>query len=71
MSKINTEPVRKETVAMIGELKSLISAYMTNREEIAKIEEKIELAREYKDGQIRELNQRLANNTKANLIEVP
>ena len=30
MSKINTEPVRKEIVTMIGELKSLISAYMVN-----------------------------------------
>ena len=65
MSKINTEPVRKEIVTMIGELKSLIRAYMANREEIAQIEEKIELAREYKDGQISELNQSLVNNTKA------
>lgn len=38
---------------------------MANREEIAQIEEKIELAREYKDGQISELNQSLVNNTKA------
>ena len=65
MSKINTEPVRKEIVTMICELKGLVGAYMTNREEIAKIEGKTELAREYKDGQISELNQRLANNTKA------
>ena len=65
MSKINTEPVRKEIVTMIGEFKSLIRAYMANREEIAQIEEKIELAREYKDGQISELNQSLVNNTKA------
>lgn len=65
MSKINTEPVRKEIVTMIGELKGLVGAYMTNREEIAKIEGKTELVREYKDGQISELNQRLVNNTKA------
>lgn len=37
MSKINTEPVRKEIVTMICELKGLVGAYMTNREEIAKI----------------------------------
>lgn len=65
MSKINTESVRKEIVTMIGELKGLVGAYMTNREEIAKIEGRMELAREYKDGQISELNQRLVNNTKA------
>lgn len=64
MSKINTEPVRKEIVAMINELKNLVLAYMANKEDIAKIEGKSELSREYKDTKITELNRKLAGNTR-------
>lgn len=64
MSKINTEPVRKEIVAMINELKNLVLAYMANKEDVAKIEGKSELSREYKDTKITELNRKLAGNTR-------
>lgn len=64
MSKINTEPVRKEIVTMISELRNLVSAYMVNKAEVAKIESKSEFSREYKDNQISELNRKLAYNTR-------
>lgn len=64
MSKINTEPVRKEIVTMISELRNLVSAYMVNKAEVAKIESKSEFSREYKDSQISELNRKLAYNTR-------
>lgn len=64
MNKINTEPVRKEIVAMINELKNLVSAYMANKADVAKIEGRPELSREYKDSQINELNRKLAYNTR-------
>lgn len=64
MNKINTEPVRKEIVTMINELKNLVSAYMVNKADVAKIEGRPELSREYKDSQINELNRKLAYNTR-------
>lgn len=64
MNKINTEPVRKEIVAMINELKNLVSAYMANKADVAKIEGRPEFSREYKDSQINELNRKIAYNTR-------
>lgn len=65
MSKINTKAVKDQVVNMIGDLKGIVALYMSTDREIATVEGNTILAREYKDGQISTIRERMAVNARA------
>lgn len=65
MSKINTKAVKDQVVNMMGDLKGIVALYMSTDREIATVEGNTILAREYKDGQISTIRERMAVNARA------
>lgn len=65
MSKINTKAVKDQVVNMMGDLKEIVTLYMSTDREIATVEGNTILAREYKDGQISTIRERMAVNARA------
>ena len=59
MSKINTQAVREKVVDMMGDLKGIVDLYMSNGKEVAAVEGNSILSREYKDGQIAQIREKL------------
>ena len=64
MSKINTKAVKDQVVNMMGDLKEIVTLYMSTDREIATVEGNTILAREYKDGQISAIRERIAGNAR-------
>lgn len=64
MSKINTNAVKDQVVNMMGDLKEIITLYMSTDREIATVEGNTILAREYKDGQISAIRERMATSAR-------
>lgn len=59
MSKINTQAVKEQVVAMFGDLREIVTLYTSNDKEVAMIEANTILSREYKDGQISQIREKL------------
>lgn len=64
MSKINTETVKKQVVNIMGDLKGIVTLYMSTDREIATVEGNTILTREYKDGQISKIRERITTSAR-------
>lgn len=64
MSKINTEAVKEQVVNMMRDLKEIVALYMSTDREVATVEGNTILAREYKDGQISAIRERMATSAR-------
>lgn len=58
MSKINTQEVKSKVVDMMGDLKGIVALYISHNQEVTKVESNAILARDYKDSQIRIINEK-------------
>lgn len=67
MNKVDTKAVREKIVDMMGELRKIITLYISNNEKAAAIEESTAFSRVYKDEQLARLKETLKGEARTRL----